>query len=190
MPESFRKTRIAVIRAGLDWGLAWRPRCGARVLTHRLRLSADAVARFVATAEPAPRRRRKLRRRPTSSSAWCQRPQTKPFCSARRRCRNLQGCVFVSSATMDPDVARRLAKQLEASGGTISMRRSLARQRAAQGELTILASGSAAAFPKARPRSMRWRQTLRTRRCRRPGCRLQDDQPAAWRRSYWPHRKR
>src|ERR1700721_2433115 len=60
--------------------------------------------------------------------------------------------VFISSATMDPDVARRLAKQLEAtdrhyldapiSGGA---------QRAAQGELTILASGSAAAFAKARP---------------------------------------
>jgi len=60
--------------------------------------------------------------------------------------------VFVSSATMDPEVAKRLAKQLEAtdrhyldapiSGGA---------QRAAQGELTILASGSAAAFAKARP---------------------------------------
>ena len=63
-----------------------------------------------------------------------------------------QGAVFVSSATMDPDVARRLAKQLEStnrhyldapiSGGA---------QRAAEGELTILASGSAAAFAKARP---------------------------------------
>src|SRR5579871_6040438 len=60
--------------------------------------------------------------------------------------------VFVSSATMDPDIARRLSKSLEAterlyldapiSGGA---------QRAAQGELTILASGSQAAFAKARP---------------------------------------
>ena len=60
--------------------------------------------------------------------------------------------VFVSSATMDPDVARRLAKQLEAtarhyldapiSGGA---------QRAAEGKLTILASGTPAAFAKARP---------------------------------------
>src|ERR1700732_3755355 len=60
--------------------------------------------------------------------------------------------VFISSATMDPDVARRLAKQLEASGrhyldATISG----GAQRAAQGKLTILASGSAAAFAKARP---------------------------------------
>ncbi|MBV9531121.1 MAG: NAD-binding protein [Bradyrhizobium sp.] len=60
--------------------------------------------------------------------------------------------VFVSSATMDPDVARRLAKQLEAtarhyldapiSGGA---------QRATEGKLTILASGSPAALAKARP---------------------------------------
>ena len=59
--------------------------------------------------------------------------------------------VFDSSATMDPDVARRLAKQLEAtarhyldapiSGGA---------QRAAEGKLTILASGTPAAFAKAR----------------------------------------
>jgi L-threonate 2-dehydrogenase len=63
-----------------------------------------------------------------------------------------EGAVFVSSATMDPEVARRLAGQLEPtrrhyldapiSGGA---------QRAAQGELTILASGSPAAFAKARP---------------------------------------
>src|SRR6202163_4594426 len=56
--------------------------------------------------------------------------------------------VFISSATMDPDVARRLAKQLEATGrhyldAPIS--------GGAQRELTVLASGSAAAFAKARP---------------------------------------
>src|SRR3979411_2582961 len=60
--------------------------------------------------------------------------------------------VFVSSATMDPDVARRLAKQLEASGRHyLDAPISGGAQRAAQGELTILASGSAAAFAKARP---------------------------------------
>jgi len=62
-----------------------------------------------------------------------------------------EGTVFVSSSTMDPDVARRLAKRLEAmsrlyldapiSGGA---------QRAAQGALTVLASGSPSAFAKAR----------------------------------------
>src|SRR5258708_3474092 len=63
-----------------------------------------------------------------------------------------EGAVFVSSATMDPDVARRLAKQLEATGRHyLDAPISGGAQRAAQGELTILASGSAAAFTKARP---------------------------------------
>src|ERR1700756_2508170 len=60
--------------------------------------------------------------------------------------------VFISSATMDPDVARRLAKELEATGRHyLDAPISGGAQRAAQGELTILASGSAAAFAKARP---------------------------------------
>jgi len=60
--------------------------------------------------------------------------------------------VFISSATMDPDVARRLAKQLEATGRHyLDAPISGGAQRAAQGELTILASGSAAAFARARP---------------------------------------
>jgi len=60
--------------------------------------------------------------------------------------------VFVSSATMDPDVARRLAKQLEATGRHyLDAPISGGAQRAAQGELTILASGSPTAFAKARP---------------------------------------
>jgi putative dehydrogenase len=60
--------------------------------------------------------------------------------------------VFVSSATMDPEVARRLAKQLEPTGRHyLDAPISGGAQRAAQGELTILASGSPAAFAKARP---------------------------------------
>jgi 3-hydroxyisobutyrate dehydrogenase len=60
--------------------------------------------------------------------------------------------VFVSSATMDPEVAKRLAKQLEATGRHyLDAPISGGAQRAAQGELTILASGSPAAFAKARP---------------------------------------
>jgi 3-hydroxyisobutyrate dehydrogenase len=63
-----------------------------------------------------------------------------------------KGGVFISSATMDPEAARRLAARLEAtdrhyldapiSGGAT---------RAAEGALTILASGSRAAFAQARP---------------------------------------
>ena len=63
-----------------------------------------------------------------------------------------KGAVFISSATMDPDVARRLAKRLEATGRHYpDAPISGGAQRAAQGELTILASGSEAAFAKARP---------------------------------------
>jgi L-threonate 2-dehydrogenase len=60
--------------------------------------------------------------------------------------------VFISSATMDPEVARKFARQLEATGRHyLDAPISGGAQRAAQGELTVLASGSAAAFAKARP---------------------------------------
>src|SRR5262249_18585896 len=63
-----------------------------------------------------------------------------------------KGAVFVSCATMDPDAARKLAKQLEATGRHyLDAPISGGAQRAAQGELTILASGSSTAFAKARP---------------------------------------
>jgi 3-hydroxyisobutyrate dehydrogenase len=63
-----------------------------------------------------------------------------------------KGAVFISSATMDPDVARRLSGELEATGRHyLDAPISGGAQRAAQGELTILASGSDAAFAKARP---------------------------------------
>ena len=63
-----------------------------------------------------------------------------------------EDAVVVSSATMDPDVARRLAKQLESTGRHyLDAPISGGAQRAARGELTILASGSPAAFAKARP---------------------------------------
>ena len=63
-----------------------------------------------------------------------------------------EGSVFVSSATMDPEVARRLAMRLEASGRHyLDAPISGGAQRAAEGALTILASGSPAAFAGARP---------------------------------------
>jgi 3-hydroxyisobutyrate dehydrogenase len=62
------------------------------------------------------------------------------------------GAVFISSATMDPDVARKLATRLEADGRHyLDAPISGGAQRAAEGALTILASGSPAAFAKARP---------------------------------------
>ena len=72
-----------------------------------------------------------------------------------------KGAVFISSATMDPDVARRLAKQLEATGRHyLDAPIRGGAQRAAQGELTILASGQSRRLSQRRGRrSMRWRQS-------------------------------
>lgn len=63
-----------------------------------------------------------------------------------------EGAVFVSSATMDPDVARNLAARLETTGRLyLDAPISGGSVRAAEGALTVLASGSAAAFARARP---------------------------------------
>lgn len=63
-----------------------------------------------------------------------------------------EGAVFVSSATMDPEVARRLAARLEESGRHyLDAPISGGAQRAAEGALTVLASGSRAAFAAAGP---------------------------------------
>ncbi|MFS8037813.1 L-threonate dehydrogenase [Xanthobacter sp. AM11] len=63
-----------------------------------------------------------------------------------------EGAVFISCATMDPEAARGLAQRLEATGRHyLDAPISGGAQRAAEGALTILASGSAAAFARARP---------------------------------------
>ncbi|HZV20810.1 MAG TPA: L-threonate dehydrogenase [Hyphomicrobiales bacterium] len=62
------------------------------------------------------------------------------------------GSVFISSATMDPASARRLGKEAEARGLLyLDAPISGGAARAAKGELTVVASGSRAAFAKARP---------------------------------------
>ena len=62
------------------------------------------------------------------------------------------GAVFVSSATMDPAIARRLAARLEATGRHyLDAPISGGAARAAKGELTIMASGTPDAFSAARP---------------------------------------
>lgn len=63
-----------------------------------------------------------------------------------------QDGVFISAATMDPRAARRLAQRLEATGRHyLDAPISGGAQRASEGALTILASGSPAAFARARP---------------------------------------
>jgi L-threonate 2-dehydrogenase len=62
------------------------------------------------------------------------------------------GSVFVSSATMAPDIARRLAARLESKGvHYLDAPISGGAARAAEGKLTMLASGSEAAFHAAKP---------------------------------------
>ena len=62
------------------------------------------------------------------------------------------GSVLISSATMDPAACRNLAKRLEASGRLyLDAPISGGAARAADGTLTVLASGSRAAFAKASP---------------------------------------
>ena len=62
------------------------------------------------------------------------------------------GAVFVSCATMDPGAARDLARRVEADGRHyLDAPMSGGAQRAAEGKLTFLASGSDAAFARARP---------------------------------------
>ena len=61
-----------------------------------------------------------------------------------------EGAVFVSCATMAPDAARALARRLEAQGRLyLDAPISGGAKRAAEGALTILTSGSAAAYAKA-----------------------------------------
>jgi len=60
--------------------------------------------------------------------------------------------VFISSATMDPAIARMLAERLEKSGRHyLDAPISGGAARAGSGELTVMASGSSIAFEKARP---------------------------------------
>ncbi|WHO75362.1 L-threonate dehydrogenase [Rhizobium sp. BT03] len=62
------------------------------------------------------------------------------------------GAVFISSATMDPAVARDLARRVEALGlHYLDAPISGGAAKAALGELTIMASGSRQAFDAARP---------------------------------------
>jgi 3-hydroxyisobutyrate dehydrogenase len=118
-------------------------------------VSAEAVARFIAVggrgaADPA----EAARDADVAVSVVVNAAQTEAILfGARGVAETLpQGAVFISSATMDPDVARRLAAKLEASGRFyLDAPISGGAQRAAEGALTILASGSKAAFDKARP---------------------------------------
>jgi putative dehydrogenase len=154
MPES-TKPHIAVVGLGsMGLGMATSlKRAGFEVTG--CDVSADAVARFVADGgKGAKTPAQAAHQADIVICVVLNAAQTETVLFGRDGVAETlaKDAVFVSSATMDPEVARRLAKQLEATGRHyLDAPISGGAQRAAQGELTILASGSAAAFAKARP---------------------------------------
>src|SRR5713101_2492660 len=152
MPESISaKPRVAVIGLGsMGFGMATSLRRAGFDVTG-CDVSADAVSRFVAdggVGARTPAEAAKAADIVVSVVVNAAQTETVLFGKDGVAETLPKDAVFVSSATMDPDVARRLAKQLEASGrhyldAPIS--------GGAQRELTVLASGSPAAFARARP---------------------------------------
>jgi L-threonate 2-dehydrogenase len=154
MAES-AKPRVAVIGLGsMGFGMATSLRRAGFAVTG-CDVSADAVARFVADGgKGAGTPAEAADGADIVISVVLNAAQTDTILFGKAGVAETlaKGAVFVSSATMDPEVARRLAKQLEPTGRHyLDAPISGGAQRAAQGELTILASGSAAAFAKARP---------------------------------------
>src|SRR5260370_21333259 len=156
MPESVgQKPRVAVIGLGsMGFGMATSlKRAGFEVAG--CDVSDDAVARFVAdggSGAKTPAAAAKDAGIVVSVVVNAAQTETILFGKDGVAETLAKDAVFVSSATIDPDVARRLAKQLEATGPPyLDAPISGGAQRAAQGELTILASGSKAAFDTARP---------------------------------------
>jgi 3-hydroxyisobutyrate dehydrogenase len=156
MPESkSANSRLAVIGLGsMGFGMATSlKRAGFEVIG--CDVSPDAVARFAAEGgKGAKTPAEAAKGADIVVSVVVNAVQTEAILFGRDGVAETlaKDAVFISSATMDPDVARRLAKQLEATGRHyLDAPISGGAQRAAQGELTILASGSAAAFARARP---------------------------------------
>jgi len=156
MPEAvIPKPRVAVIGLGsMGFGMAASlRRAGLDVIG--CDVSADIVARFVADGGKAAKTPAEAAKgADIVVSVVLNAAQTETILFGKDGVAETlaKDAVVVSSATMDPDAARRLAKQLEATGRHyLDAPISGGAQRAAQGELTILASGSPAAFAKARP---------------------------------------
>jgi L-threonate 2-dehydrogenase len=149
------KPHVAVIGLGsMGYGMATSLRRAGFDVTG-CDVSADAVARFVAEGGGGARTPAEAAKRAeivVSVVVNAAQTETVLFGKDGAAETMAKDAVFVSSATMDPDIARRLAKQLEASGRHyLDAPISGGAARAAEGALTILASGSGAAFDAARP---------------------------------------
>jgi L-threonate 2-dehydrogenase len=163
MPQSTSsKPRVAVIGLGsMGFGMAASLKRAGFDVTG-CDVSADAVARFVADGGSGARTPAEAARQADIVvSVVVNAAQTETILFGKDGVAGTlpKDGVFVSSATMDPDIARRLAKQLEATGRHyLDAPISGGAQRAAQGELTILASGSPWLSTGLGPRWTRWRQ--------------------------------
>src|SRR5260370_14078234 len=151
MPESVTsKPRVAVVGLGsMGFGMATSLKRAGFDVTG-CDVSDDAVARFVADGGSGAKTPAEAAKgADIVVSVVVNAAQTETIlCGKDGVAETLaKDAVFVSPATMDPDVARRLAKQLAATGrpysdGPISA----GAQRAAQGGPAILSSGSPAPF--------------------------------------------
>src|SRR5262249_31130490 len=155
MSSASQKSRIAVIGLGsMGFGMATSLKRAGFAVTG-CDVTADAVARFVkdgGAGAKTPAEAAKDAEIVVSVVVNAAQTETVLFGRGGAAETMPKDSVFVSSATMDPDVARRLAQQLEATGRHyLDAPISGGAQRAAQGELTILASGSPMAFARARP---------------------------------------
>ena len=134
MPES-AKPRVAVIGLGsMGFGMATSLRRAGLEVTG-CDVSADSVTRFVADGgkgASTPAEAAKSADIVVSVVVNAAQTETILF-GANGVAETLgKGAVFISSATMDPDVARRLAKQLEGNRAALP-RRADFRRRAARG---------------------------------------------------------
>src|SRR5450631_1844140 len=118
MPET-AKPRVAVIGLGsMGFGMATSLRRSGLDVTG-CDVSADSVARFVAdggSGAKTPAEAAKAADIVISVVVNATQTETILFGKDGAAETLARDAVFISSATMDPDIARRLAKQLEASG--------------------------------------------------------------------------
>ena len=118
MPES-TKPRVAVIGLGsMGFGMATSLRRAGLEVTGCV-VSADSVNRFVANGgKGAPTPSEAAKSADIVVSVVVNAAQTEAILFGSNGVAETlaKGAVFISSATMDPDVARRLAKQLEDTG--------------------------------------------------------------------------
>ena len=157
MPESISENRVSPSSGWARWAWAWRPHCGGRVLTVTgCDVSADAVARFVADGGGGAKTPAEAARQADIVvSVVVNAAQTEAILFGDRRRRRNAGerrRVRLLARPWTRTSRGGWRSSWRRPAGIISMRRSpAARSARRRASLTILASGSPAAFAKARP---------------------------------------